>query len=134
MCRDEVTLYNYIEERNGKAVYTATILRNVFVREKQEIESPGNAMRTFHLSIFDQCVKAESQTGQPKRMVLRAEWEKAPNKAGIWTVDGAFRGKDCVVVGRCDAPEPPRYRYRITTSEYCGKGSLMTRHWSVKGA
>lgn len=134
MCRDEVTLYNFIEERNGKAEYIATILRNVFVREKQEIEPPGNALRSLHLSIFDQCVKAESQTGEPKRMVSRDEWENASEKSGIWTIDGAFRGKDCIVVGCCDASEPPRHRYRVTTSEYCGKGSLMTRHWSVKGA
>lgn len=135
MCRDTVTLYNYVGEVNYEAVYEVTILQNVCVGCEESISAPGNITKTATLSIFDQTVAAKSTSGKCKRFVTREEWEKAESKSDIWTVDGAQSGKDAFVVGECTEPVPPTNRkIRISASEYCGRGTIMTRHWSVKGA
>lgn len=134
MCQDTVTLYNYIGEVDLQATYSVTILENVYVTYGESVSVSGLATKTAYVSIYDQCVTATSIYGDEKTCVTRAEWQEAEDKSGLWTVDGAFAGRDFIVLGKCVYETPPEGpKIRLSYGEYCGKGSDMTRHWQVEG-
>lgn len=135
ICKDTVTLYNYIGEVNGSASFVVTILKNVMVHTGSTIIRPFTVSNDTSLCIFDANVEAVSLDGTPKTFLDWEAWGNLPNdeREKYWTLDGLKTGKDKFAVGVREAIPPKKATFNIATIQRYDRGLRGMHYWSVKG-
>jgi hypothetical protein len=131
MCPDTVTLYNYIGETSGQAVYARTVLKGVCVDDIRGviIRSGGDArVCKAMLFIFDRRVRSD------KEQLAYEAWKALPatQKAQYWTLSD--NGRDRFCVGESTSASPPENSYKINGVDRMQRSGPRLWHWEVSGS